>query len=76
MTASWSGTGRPHARCRRPRASISCGIRPLARALGRDVRRGRADGVALTELGFVARAADGGLSSEADGVATTIRIAA
>ncbi|WP_245447388.1 hypothetical protein [Methylobacterium sp. 17Sr1-1] len=58
------------------RRSPESGIRPLARALGRDVRRVHADGVALAELGRVLRAADGGLSSEVDEIASTIRIAA
>ncbi|MET7242051.1 hypothetical protein ABZT49_01660 [Methylobacterium sp. EM32] len=58
------------------RRSPESGIRPLARALGRDVRRVHADVVALAELGLVVRAADGGLSSEVDEIASTIRIAA
>ena len=52
------------------------GVRALARSLGRDVRRVHEDVVALAELGLVSRAADGGLSSEVDEIASTIRIAA
>ena len=58
------------------RRSPEGGVRALARALGRDVRRVHEDVVALAELGLVLRAADGGLSSEVDEIASTIRIAA
>ncbi len=58
------------------RRSPESGVRALARALGRDVRRVHADVVALTELGLVTRAEDGHLSSEVDEIASTIRIAA
>lgn len=58
------------------RRSPEDGVRALARALGRDVRRVHADVVALAELGLVARAEDGRLSSTVDEIASTIRIAA
>ena len=51
-------------------------IRPLARALGRDVERVHDDVVALAELSLVARGEDGSLSSEIDEIISTIRIAA
>ena len=49
------------------------GIRPPARALGRDVERVHDDGVTLAELNLVTRSADGSVSSE---IVSTIRIAA
>jgi len=52
------------------------GIRPIARALGRDVKRVHNDVVALSELELVARAEDGGLSSAIDAIISTIPIAA
>ncbi|RVU14144.1 hypothetical protein [Methylobacterium oryzihabitans] len=58
------------------RRSPEAGIRPLARALGRDVRRVHEDVIALAELGLVLRGEDGGLSSEVDEITSTIRIAA
>lgn len=58
------------------RRAPETGIRPLARALGRDVKRVHDDVVALSELGLVARGEDGSLSSEIDEIISTIRIAA
>ena len=52
------------------------GVRALARALDRDVRRVHADVVALAELGLVTRAEDGGLSTSVDAITSTIRVAA
>lgn len=52
------------------------GVRALARALDRDVKRVHEDVVALAELGFVERAEDGSLSSSVDQIASTIQIAA
>ena len=58
------------------RRSPESGIRALARALGRDVRRVHEDVVALAELGLVTRDAGGRLSSVVDEIPSTIRIAA
>ncbi|SFM54509.1 hypothetical protein [Methylobacterium pseudosasicola] len=58
------------------RQTPETGIRALARALGRDVRRVHEDVVALAELGLVVRGEDGSLSSEIDEIVSTIRIAA
>ena len=58
------------------RHTSETGIRPLARALGRDVKRVHEDVVALAELGLVARGEDGSLSSEIDAIVSTICIAA
>ncbi|MDP4025796.1 hypothetical protein Q8W71_24505 [Methylobacterium sp. NEAU 140] len=58
------------------RRSPEDGVRALARALKRDVRRVHADVVALADLGLVTRGADGRLSSEVDEIASTIRVAA
>ncbi|MEH3118460.1 MAG: hypothetical protein PGN25_12940 [Methylorubrum populi] len=58
------------------RRSPESGVRALARALGRDVKRVHADVAALAKLGLVTRADDGRLSSEVDEIASTIRIAA
>lgn len=58
------------------RRSPEKGVRSLARALGRDVRRVHEDVVALAELGFVTRGSEGHLSSDVDEIASTIRIAA
>ncbi|MCJ2021221.1 hypothetical protein MKK84_28035 [Methylobacterium sp. E-065] len=58
------------------RRAPETGIRPLARALGRDVKRVHDDVVALSELGLVARGEDGSLSSEIDAIISTICIAA
>ena len=58
------------------RQEPATGIRALARALERDVRRVHADVAALAELGFVMRADDGGLSTAVDAITSTIRVAA
>ncbi len=58
------------------RQTPASGVRPLARALGRDVRRVHDDVVALAELGLIARAEDGSLSTPMDEIASTIRFAA
>ena len=53
------------------------GIRPLARALDRDVKRVHEDVSALAELGLIARDPETGrLSTTVDEIATTIRFAA
>ena len=53
------------------------GVRALARALGRDVKRVHTDVVSLAELGLIDRdAATGGLSTPVDEIASIIRIAA
>ena len=57
---------------RRERVS---GIRALARALGREVKRVHEDVVALKEIGLVLRADDGSLSSDVDQIVSTIRTA-
>ena len=56
------------------RQTPATGVPALARALGRD-EAVHADVVALTELGLLARAADGGLSTPMDEIASTIRFA-
>ncbi|KAB7786112.1 hypothetical protein [Methylorubrum populi] len=58
------------------RRSPEIGVRALARALGRDVKRVHEDVVALAELGLVLRDENGRLSSEVDEITSTIRIAA
>ena len=58
------------------RRSPESGVRALARALGRDVKRVHEDVVALAELGLVTREENGRLSSEVDEITSTIRIAA
>jgi predicted transcriptional regulator len=58
------------------RQSPEAGVRALARALKRDVRRVHADVTALAELGLLARRADGSLTSEVDEIVSTIRVAA
>ena len=55
------------------RQTPETGIRALARALGRDVRRVHEDVAALAGLGLVVRGEDGSLSSA---IVSTIRIAA
>ena len=52
------------------------GVRALARSLGRDPTNVHADVVALTELGLIERAHDGGLSAPLDEIKSTIRFAA
>jgi len=69
-------TPKRHELLRHLRRSPESGIRALARALGRDVRREHEDVVALAELGLVTRDADGRLSSVVDEIPSTIRIAA
>jgi predicted transcriptional regulator len=69
-------TPRRYELLRHLRRSPESGVRPLARALGRDVRRVHEDVVALAELGLVTRWEDGRLSSEVDEIASTIRVAA
>ncbi|WP_342153579.1 hypothetical protein [Methylorubrum sp. SB2] len=58
------------------RRTPESGIRALARALNRDVRRVHEDVTALAEFGLVLRGEDGRLSSEIDAITSTIRIAA
>ena len=55
------------------RQAPETGIRPPARALGRDVERVHDDGVTLAELDLVTRSADGSVSSE---IGSPIRITA
>ncbi len=57
------------------RQTPATGVPASARALGRDVKRVHADVVALAELGLLARAADGGLSTPMDEIASMIRFA-
>jgi predicted transcriptional regulator len=53
------------------------GVRALARALGREVKRVHEDVVALAELGLISRdAATGALSTALDEISSTIRFAA
>jgi predicted transcriptional regulator len=59
------------------RASPEEGVRALARALGRDVKRVHSDVVALEELGLVDRDPETGrLSVAVDEISSTIRFAA
>jgi predicted transcriptional regulator len=69
-------TPKRYALLRHLRQTPASGVRALARSLGRDVRRVHADVVALAELGLLARAADGGLSTPVDEIGSTIRFAA
>ena len=58
------------------RRSPEGGVRPLARALGRDVKRVHEDVTALANLGFISRGEDGGLSSSVNVITSKIHIAA
>lgn len=58
------------------RRTPESGVRALARALNRDVRRVHEDVTVLAELGLVLRGEDGRLSSDIDAITSTIRIAA
>ncbi len=58
------------------RRAPATGVRALARALDRDIRRVHADVVALADLGLVTRAEDGGLSTAVDAITATVRVAA
>ncbi len=59
------------------RGTPADGIRPLARALGRDVKRVHEDVSALAELGLIARDPETGrLFTAVDEIASTIRFAA
>ena len=59
------------------RSAPADGIRPLARALDRDVKRVHEDVSALAELGLIARDPETGrLSITVDEIASTIRFAA
>lgn len=69
-------TPRRYELLRHVRHTPQAGIRALARALDRDVRRVHEDVVALAELGLILRRVDGGLSSEVDEIVSTIRVAA
>jgi predicted transcriptional regulator len=59
------------------RRQPAAGIRALARALGRDVKRVHEDVRALEELGLISRdAKTGALSTDLDEVSSTIKFAA
>lgn len=62
---------------RQVRSAPADGIRPLARALDRDVKRVHEDVMALAELGLIARdPKTGRLSTTVDEITSTIRFAA
>lgn len=62
---------------RQLRGEPAAGIRPLARTLGRDVKRVHEDVVALVELGLIRRDPDTGmLFTDLDEVTSTIKFAA
>lgn len=62
---------------RQLRREPAAGVRPLARTLGRDVKRVHEDVMALVELGLIRRAPDTGrLFTELDEVTSTIKFAA
>ena len=56
------------------RAAPADGVRPLARALARDVKRVHSDVVALEELGLVSRDEAGKITVEFEEIQSTIRI--
>jgi len=59
------------------RATPAAGIRPLARDLGRDVKRVQQDVTALEELGLIERdPRTGGITVPVDEISSTIRFAA
>ena len=69
-------TPKRYERLRALRQTPETGLRALARALDRDVKRVHGDVVALAELEIVVRGANGSVSSESDEIISTSRIAA
>lgn len=79
--ASWEAlctvlTPKRYALLRHLRHAPADGLRPLARALGRDVKRVHEDVTALEEVGLIERDEAGRLSVPVDEIASTIRFAA
>ncbi len=56
------------------RREPTSGVRALARALDRDVKRVHEDVVALAEIGLVTRGEDGRLSTDVDEIEFTVHI--